>query len=79
MIYSLRHLHVALLYAIQEPSARSWRLLEAATQIHVFRVRHAWALNAIQAAGATEVEIQQIEILQPYQHVTLEQEAIKDH
>jgi hypothetical protein len=71
MIYSLRHMHTALLYAIQEPSARSWRLLEAATAVHIFKIRHRWALNAIEAAGASPEEIDQIQCLQPYQRVTI--------
>ncbi len=71
MLYSLRHLHIALLYAIQDPTARSWRVLEQATAIHVFHVRHAWALNAIQAAGASEQQIEEIEALKPYQRVTI--------
>jgi hypothetical protein len=71
-IYSLRHLHIAMLYNIQEPTARSWRILEQATAIHVFAIRHQWALNAVQAAGATEIEITEIRNLDPYQHVTIE-------
>jgi hypothetical protein len=70
-IYSLRHYHIALLYSIQEPSARSWRMLEAATAIHVFRSQHQWAINAIEACGATDDEIDQIRALDRFQKVTL--------
>lgn len=59
-LYSLRHMHVALLYAIQDASARSWRVLEQATAIHVFSIRHAWALQSIQAAGASDDELARI-------------------
>lgn len=70
-IYSLRHDHIALLYSVQEPSSRSWRVLEAATVISVFRVRHKWALGALEAAGATREETERIANLPPYKHVTL--------
>jgi hypothetical protein len=72
MIYSLRHMHTALLYAIQEPSARSWRLLEAATAVHIFRIKHRWALNAIAAAGAEPDQIEQIRTLPKYARVTID-------
>ncbi len=62
-LYSLRHMHVALLYAIQDASARSWRVLEQATAIHVFSIRHAWALQSIQAAGADDDELERIKRL----------------
>ncbi len=71
-LFSLRHLHIALLWAIQDASARSWRVLEQSNEIHVFRIRHAWALLSIQAAGATPEEIDRIKALKKYEHVTLE-------
>jgi hypothetical protein len=70
-LYSLRHYHIGLLYSIQDASARSWRVLEQSTAIHVFAVRHEWALNSIRAAGASDEEIQKIERLTKYHHVTL--------
>lgn len=70
-LYSLRHYHIGLLYAIQDASARSWRVLEQSTAIHVFAVRHEWALNSIRAAGASDEEIHKIECLKAHQHVTL--------
>jgi hypothetical protein len=80
-LYSLRHMHVVLLYAIQDASARSWRVLEQATAIHVFSIRHAWALQSIQAAGASPEEIERIRHLptpeqlksgeRKHEHVTL--------
>ena len=76
-LYSLRHFHIGLLYAIQDASARSWRVLEQSTAIHVFAVRHDWALNSIRAAGASEEEIHKIEQLKPHQHVTLSWEPNK--
>ena len=74
-LYSLRHMHTALLYAIQDASARSWRVLEQSTAIHVFAVRHAWALQSIQAGGASHEEIERIKRLRPHEHVTLAWEA----
>jgi hypothetical protein len=71
MIYSLRHLHVALLYAIQNSNARSWQILEQSTRIHCFRITHEWALNSLRAAGATMDEMERIKNLPRYQHVEL--------
>lgn len=69
-LYSLRHLHVALLYAIQNATARSWQVLEQATAIHCFAVRHEWALNAIRAAGASKEQIEEIRHLDKFERVT---------
>lgn len=71
LLYSLRHMHTALLYAIQDASARSFRILEQASAIHVFRVHHAWALQSIQAAGASADEIEAIKRLPRFNHTTL--------
>lgn len=70
-IYSLRHLHVALLYAVQEPTARSWRVLEAATAINIYQTQHRWALEALRAAGADEEQIARIKSLDLYERVTV--------
>lgn len=70
-LYSIRHLHIALLWNLQEPSSRSWRILEAATALHIFRIRHQWALNAIAAAGATPEQLDEIQRLPKYSHVTI--------
>lgn len=78
LLYSLRHYHCALLYSIQDPSARSWRVLEQATAIHVFRLRHRWALESIRAAGASDAELAEIQSLERYQHVTLSWERRDD-
>lgn len=77
-LYSLRHMHVALLWAIQDASARSWRVLEQSTAIHVFAIRHDWALTSVRAAGASEQEIARIERLRPHEHVTLSWENPKE-
>ncbi len=66
-IYSLRHLHVAMLWAIQEPSARSWKIIEAATVTKVYQVRHEWALGALRAAGAGADGIEEIRDLDLYE------------
>lgn len=71
LLYSLRHYHTALLYAIQDPSARSWRVLEQATAIHIFRIKHQWALESLRAAGADSDQLERIKALAPYQRVTL--------
>lgn len=78
MLYSLRHYHIALLYSIQDPSARSWRILEQATSIHVFRLRHRWAIESIRAAGASDEEVARISQLPQYEHVTLSWEDRDD-
>lgn len=70
-LYSLRHYHIALLYAIQDGSSRSWRVLEQATRIFVFRIRHAWALQCMQVAGASKEETERIRGLDKYEHVEL--------
>lgn len=71
-LFSLRHNHIALFYAIQNPSSRSWKLLEQATALHCFKLQHEWALNEIRAAGgATPEEIAEIGALRHFDHVTL--------
>ncbi len=70
-VYGLRHHHVAMLYAIQEPTARSWRVIEASTALHVYQLRHEWALQAIRAAGADDVMMERIRNLDIYEHVTI--------
>ena len=70
-LYSLRHLHVGMLWAIQEPSARSWKIIEAATECHVYQVRHEWALQALRSAGAGADGIEQIRQLDLYECYTI--------
>lgn len=70
-VYSLRHNHIALLYAIQEPTSRSWRVLESATVIHCFRLRHEWAINAMRAAGADPDQATLLRRLKPYERISL--------
>lgn len=71
-LISLRHLHTALLYSIQNPSARSWYLMSEATEIDVFYIRHQWALNAVQAAGGTSDQIREIRSLPPHEFVVID-------
>lgn len=59
-LISLRHLHIALLWSFQDPTMRSWHVLGEATDIHVFSLRHEYALQSIRAAGATEAELEMI-------------------
>ncbi len=70
-LYSLRHFHVAMLWAIQEPNARSWKIIEAATATHVFQVRHEWALGAIRSSGASPDAMGDIARLDLYEFVTI--------
>jgi hypothetical protein len=71
-LYSLRHYHIALLYAIQDASARSWRILEQATILWIFAIRHRWALQSIEAAGASEDDVNRIRHLREYEFVMLD-------
>lgn len=78
-IYSLRHLHTALLYAIQNATARNWQLLSEATAVVVFRVKHQWAINAVQAAGGSRAEMLAVRKLEPHEHILLgEDETLAD-
>lgn len=70
-LYSLRHYHIALIYSIQDGSARSWRVLEQATRIFVFAIRHEWALQCMRAAGASKEELEQIRRLKKWEHVEI--------
>lgn len=70
-LYSLRHMHIALLYAIQDGSSRSWRILEQATRIFVFAIRHEWALACMRAAGASKEELDRIRRLTKWEHVEI--------
>lgn len=66
---SLRHMHIGMVWSQQDPTARSWRILEQATDLYVFREHHQWALNSLRAAGASEEQIEQIQRLEPYHHI----------
>jgi muconolactone delta-isomerase len=74
-LYSLRHMHIALLYAIQDASARSWRILEQATTLYVFRVSHEWALQSIAAAGASDEQLDEVANLPRFRFVELDLRA----
>lgn len=71
-LYSLRHMHTVLLYAVQNPGSRSWYILAEATEIDVFYIRHQWALGAVQAAGATSEQIDEIRSLPPHEYVVID-------
>lgn len=85
-LFSIRHYHIAMLYSIQDPTARSWQVLNQATDIHVFNMRHRYAIEAIRAAGATDEEMEKIAQLptprqlkegkRKYDHVSLRLEGI---
>lgn len=78
-IYSLRHQHTALFYAIQNATARNWQLLSEATRVVVFRVKHQWAINAVQAAGGTHKEMKAVRRLKPHEYIALgEDPALAD-
>jgi hypothetical protein len=63
LMFSLRHEHIALFYSIQNPSARSWLILDQANRIHVFHTRHRWAQEAARAAGATDQDVERMPTL----------------
>ncbi len=85
-LFSIRHYHIALLYSIQDPTARSWQVLNQATDIHVFNMRHRYAIEAIRAAGATDDEMTAIAALptprqlkegkRKHEHVSLKLEGV---
>lgn len=68
-LFSLRHLHTALLWSIQDPTARGWHILGQATWLRIFHTKHEYALQAIRAAGAEEEDLDDIEDLYAYEHV----------
>ena len=74
-LISLRHYHIGLLYSIQSPTLRSWHMLEQSTVIRVFQLRHMWALNNVQAAGATPAQMEQIKRLGKFESVEVSAEA----
>jgi hypothetical protein len=76
-LFSLRHLHTALLWSIQDPTARGWNIMGQATWIRVFHVQHEYALQAIRAAGADESQLEQIEAQYAYEHVDIRVSARK--
>lgn len=63
-IFSLRHEHMAVLWGIQNSTARTWLLVEQASRIYAYRTRHQWALSAVQAAGATPEQVDRIRSLE---------------
>lgn len=85
-LFSIRHYHIAMLYSIQDPTARSWQVLNQATDIHVFNMRHRYAIEAIRAAGATDDEMERIAQLptprqlkegkRTHEHVSLRLEGV---
>lgn len=74
-IFSIRHMNIALEWCIQDPNARSYQLMSQATLVHVHHTKHQWAVNAIQAAGASDDEIERIEQLHGFEYVTIEVSA----
>lgn len=70
-LISLRHNHIALWYAIQNPTLRSWKVIEQSTAIHAFHLSHQWALDSIRAAGATPEEVEKIATMPRFEHVTI--------
>lgn len=78
-LISLRHMHIALIWSQQDPTARSWRILEQATDLYAFRVHHAYALMGLQAAGASPEEIARIRTLPNHQHLHIEPQSLDWH
>lgn len=61
-VFSLRHEHTALLAGIQNAAARSWLMVEQATRIYAVKARHAWALELLRAAGATQDQLDNVRV-----------------
>jgi hypothetical protein len=78
LLISLRHMHVALLYSLQSPTARTWHLLEQSTDIHAFRIKHEYAANALRAAGATSEQLAAIGRLRRFERITFSPEVRDD-
>lgn len=70
-LFSLRHEHIALFWAIQNSSARSWVLVEQATCLYAFRIRHRWAIECVRAAGATEEDVRRLRYLERGERVVI--------
>jgi hypothetical protein len=71
-LFSLRHMHIALYWCLQDPNAKTYMMMSQATLIHVHHTQHQYAVNAIRAAGATELELEQIAELHGFEHVTIQ-------
>lgn len=72
-IFSIRHLHIAFLYSIQNGSARSYKILAEATTIHAFRTRHRWALDALRAADGSDASgelVDRVAALPKFKHIS---------
>jgi len=74
-LFSLRHMHIALYWCLQDPNARTYMMMSQATLIHVHHTMHQYAQNAIRAAGASDDELDRIEALQGYESVTIQVSA----
>lgn len=70
-IFSLRHLHIALLWSIQDPTARGWNIMGQATWLHVFHIKHEYALQAVRAAGGSEDDLEKIANQYAYESVAI--------
>jgi hypothetical protein len=71
LLISLRHMHIILLWNIQNPTARTWKLLNESSAIHCFHLRNEWAQSSLRASGATEDQLAEIGSLPPFEHITL--------
>jgi hypothetical protein len=78
-LFSLRHMHIAMYWCLQDPNAKTYMMMSQATLIHVHHTSHQYAVNAIRAAGASEEQLEAIEDLSGYEHVTIEVSATKRH
>jgi hypothetical protein len=76
LVYSLRHYHIALLYAVQNATSRSWHIIDQSTTIHVFATHHAWALDSLRAAGVPDAQLERIESLARFERVSVTWETL---
>lgn len=60
MLTSARHMHLAVTWSIQTPTARQWILMEQGNRFRVFRYVHEWGGNALRAAGIPKEAVEEI-------------------
>lgn len=71
-LISLRHLHIGLIWSMQDPTLRTWQILGQATDLYMFHTHHFYALNALWAAGVPEEEIEKVKSLPRFRHIHYE-------
>lgn len=75
-LISLRHLHIALVWNMQDPNLRSWQIMGQATDLYIFHTSHQYALHSLWAAGVSETELDRIRNLPKFEHVHIDRSRI---